>query len=198
MTAHIGIPVIDGPDAPPATLSEMVITGLLRRELGYDGVVISDALDMHAIGQGTQLGANALRAAKAGVDLLLVGADTQDQERVYKALLNARQTGELTDSEMQTSLTRITYLKEWLSKQPPAPDLSVLQCANHRRIADEIARRSITLVRDQSSLLPIRLDSEKKIAVIVPLPQDLTPADTSSHVKPRLAESLRTYHPQRG
>ena len=76
MTAHIGIPAIDGPDAPPATLSEKVITGLLRRELGYDGVVISDALDMRAIGQGTQLGANALRAVKAGVDLLLVSADT--------------------------------------------------------------------------------------------------------------------------
>jgi beta-N-acetylhexosaminidase len=196
MTAHIGIPAIDGPDAPPATLSEKVITGLLRRELGYKGVVISDALDMRAIGQGMQLGANALLAMKAGVDLLLVGADRQDQQHVHEALLKACQSGVLTDLEMQASLTRIAHLKDWLGRQPPAPDLSVLQCANHQRIADEIAQRSITLVRDRPAQLPIRLDPEKQIVVIVPQPRDLTPADTSSYVKPRLAELLRTHHPR--
>jgi beta-N-acetylhexosaminidase len=194
MTAHIGIPAIDGPDAPPATLSEKVIGGLLRRELGYDGVVISDALDMRAIGQGSQLGENALRAVKAGVDLLLVSADTRDQQRVYEALLNALQDGKLTNPELQASLTRIARLKTWLSEQPPAPDLGALACANHRRVAEEIAERSVTLVQDRGNLLPLRLDPEKTIAVVVPLPQDLTPADTSSYVKPKLAESLRAYH----
>jgi beta-N-acetylhexosaminidase len=196
MTAHIGIPSIDGPDAPPATLSANIINGLLRQELGYDGVVISDALDMRAISQGAELGANALRAVKAGVDLLLVGADTRDQQGVYETLLNARQTGELSNQEMQASLTRISYLKAWLSKQPPAPDLGVIQCTNHRRIAAEIAERSMTLVQDRANLLPIRLDPDKQIAVVVPLPRDLTPADTSSHVKPKLAEALRAYHPR--
>jgi beta-N-acetylhexosaminidase len=196
MTAHIGIPAIDGPDAPPATLSVKVIDGLLRRELGYDGVVVSDALNMRAIGQGSDLGPNALRAAKAGVDLLLVSADPADQQHVYAALSNALQTGELSGQEMQTSLMRIARLKDWLGGGPPAPDPGVLNCVDHRRIAEEIAARSITLVRDRSNLLPIRLEPSKTLAVVVPLPRDLTPADTSSYVKPKLAESLRVYHPR--
>jgi beta-N-acetylhexosaminidase len=196
MTAHISIPAIDGPDAPPATLSENIINGLLRRELGYEGVVISDAMDMKAIGQGDQLGVNALRAVTAGVDLLLLSADPRDQQRAYEALWNARQTGDLNEQEMQVSLARISRLKDWLGGQPPPPDLGVIQCADHRRIAEEIAERSITLVQDRSHRLPLQLDPDQSIAVVVPLPQDLTPADTSSHVKPKLAESLRAYHPR--
>lgn len=88
MTAHLGIPSIDGPDAPPATLSPNVINGLLRRDLGFDGVVVTDALDMRAIRQGELLREDALRAAKAGADLLLVTSDPLDQTRVFEALVN--------------------------------------------------------------------------------------------------------------
>jgi beta-N-acetylhexosaminidase len=63
------------------------------------------------------------------------------------------------------------------------------------KIAQEIAERSITLVRDRPGLLPLRLGAGQKVAVIVPKPQDLTPADTSSYVRPYLAEALREYHP---
>ncbi|MBK8821274.1 MAG: hypothetical protein IPN58_01355 [Anaerolineales bacterium] len=62
------------------------------------------------------------------------------------------------------------------------------------QVANEIAEKSITLVRDHANLLPIHLKPEQRIAVIVPTPEDLTPADTSSYVTPQLAESLRTYH----
>jgi beta-N-acetylhexosaminidase len=72
----------------------------------------------------------------------------------------------------------------------------VIQSADHLKIADEIAERSITLVRDRVKLLPIHLASDKKIAVVIPLPQDLTPADTSSYVMPKLADSIRAYHPR--
>ena len=52
MTAHLALPAIDGPDAPPATLSPTILKGLLRNELGFEGVIVTDAMDMHAIGQG--------------------------------------------------------------------------------------------------------------------------------------------------
>jgi beta-N-acetylhexosaminidase len=194
MTAHLGILSVDGPDAPPATLSPNVINGLLRRDLGFSGVVITDALDMRAIRQGELLREDALRAAKAGADLLLVTSDPLDQTRVYESLLNAARTGELGKDELEASVARITRLKKWLSEQPPAPDLDVIQGAGHMKIADEIAEKSITLVRDRSRLLPIRLVSDKRIGVVVPAPQDLTPADTSSYVMPKLADSIRAYH----
>ncbi len=196
MTAHLGIPAIDGPHAPPATLSEKVIGGLLRRELGYEGAVVSDALEMRAIGQGSELGPNALRAIKAGVDLLLLNANPADQQRIHEALLHAWQSGELNRQAMHGSLVRIARLKAWLAGGPPAPSHDVLGCAVHRKVAEEIAARSITLVRDRTGLLPIRLDSSKTIAAVVPLPRDLTPADTSSHVRIKLAESLRACHPR--
>ena len=194
MTAHLGIPSIDGPDAPPATLSPNVINGLLRRDLGFDGVVVTDALDMRAIRQGELLREDAVLAANAGADLLLVTSDPLDQARVFEALVNGVQTGQLMLDELQASVARITRLKTWLSENATQPDLSVVRSDAHMKVADEIAEASITLVRDHAMLLPLRLDDDKRIAVIVPTPQDLTPADTSSYVQPRIADFIREYH----
>jgi beta-N-acetylhexosaminidase len=194
MTAHLGIPSIDGANAPPATLSHNILTGLLRHELGFKGLIITDALDMNAIRQGDLLGVDALRAVNAGADLLLVMSVPADHKRVYDALLKAAQTSQLDLTELDESLARIHSLKQWLGSQPPGPDLSVIQCAEHMQVANEIAEKSITLIRDHANLLPINLKPEQRIAVIIPKPADLTPADTSSYVTPKLADSLREYH----
>ena len=196
MTAHLGIPSIDGPDAPPATLSPNIINGLLRRDLGFDGVVVTDAMDMHAIRQGELLREDSLRAAKAGADLLLVTSDPMDQTRAYEALLSGAQSGELEMTELQASVARITHLKNWLAENASTPDLSVIQSPEHMQVANEIAEKSITLVRDQNNYLPIKLDEDKRIAVIIPVPQDLTPADTSSYIQPKLVNAIREYHKQ--
>jgi beta-N-acetylhexosaminidase len=70
----------------------------------------------------------------------------------------------------------------------------VIGCAEHATLAHEIAERSITLVRDEPRQLPLRLPADEQLIVIVPQPQDLTPADTSSYDKPALAEAIRAYH----
>ncbi|MBI3174113.1 MAG: glycoside hydrolase family 3 C-terminal domain-containing protein [Chloroflexi bacterium] len=194
MSAHVGLPAIDGPEAPPATLSENILKGILRRDLGFDGVIVTDAMDMHAIRQGEFLGADSIRAVNAGADLLLVTADPEDHRRVHTTLSKAAQSGQLNAEELRASVERIAALKAWLSNQP-VPDLSVVRCADHLRVADEIAEASITLVHDDAKLLPLNLSSEKRIAVIVPKPLDLTPADTSSYVTPQLAAAIRAYHP---
>lgn len=193
MSAHLALPALDGPDAPPATLSRNILTGLLRQKLGFEGVIVTDAMDMHAIRQGEYLGEDALKAVNAGADLLLLTTDPSDQERVHQALMQAAQNNLLDIGEVNFSANRILALKDWLSKQP-AFDLSIVGCSEHRKIADEIAKCSITLVRDQANLLPLRLGSNQRIAVIIPKPQDLTPADTSSYIIPALASSLRAYH----
>jgi beta-N-acetylhexosaminidase len=71
----------------------------------------------------------------------------------------------------------------------------VVGCAAHQAVAAEIAERSITLVRDSSGLLPLRVKPDQHIAVVLPKPIDLTPADTSSYVTPKLAAALRRYFP---
>ncbi|MCP4418244.1 MAG: glycoside hydrolase family 3 protein, partial [Chloroflexi bacterium] len=89
---------------------------------------------------------------------------------------------------------RIFALKEWAASQPQ-PDLDVVGCAAHQKLAQEAAERSITLVRNEADLLPLRVENDARIAVIMPQPQNLTPADTSSFVVPTLAQAVRTYHP---
>jgi len=195
MTAHLSLPALDGPNAPPATLSQNILQNLLRRKLGFEGVIITDAMDMRAIKQGEFLGAEAVRAARAGADLLLLTTDPKDHEWVAKALLAAMRTGDLSPEEMQNSVKRILDLKQWLAEHATHPDLSVIGCAEHRQVAQEVAENSITLVRDYEKLLPLRLSTDQHIALIIPKAQDLTPADTSSYLKLNLADELRKYHP---
>jgi beta-N-acetylhexosaminidase len=194
MTAHLALPSLDGPDAPPATLSRRILHGLLREELNFKGVIVTDAMDMGAIHQGEALGEDAVRAVAAGADLLLLTSNPDDQQCVYNRLLSALRCGELNPEAVTASVERILALKRWLAGRSQ-PDLSVVGCATHQAVAAEIAERSITLVRDSSGLLPLRVKPDQHIAVVLPKPIDLTPADTSSYVTPKLAAALRCYHP---
>ncbi|HKP53577.1 MAG TPA: glycoside hydrolase family 3 protein [Chloroflexia bacterium] len=195
MSAHIALPGLTNGVAIPATLSRPIITGLLRNTLGFEGVIVSDALDMGAVRQGREWASTAVEAVAAGIDLLLLMDSGRTYESVYEALLRAARRGALSPQEIAASARRVLELKRWVSKQHQ-PGLEVVQCAEHRALAYEIAARSVTLVRDQTGSLPIRLSPEERILVIVPRPADLTPADTSSYDTPRLAEALQKYHPQ--
>jgi beta-N-acetylhexosaminidase len=194
MSAHLALPALDGPDAPPATLSRRILHGLLREQMGFGGVIITDAMDMKAIRQGDALGTEAVRAAAAGADLLLMTSNPEDHRRAHDGLTRAMQSGELDADEAGASVRRILALKDWLRGRPQ-PDLSVVGCAAHQSVADEIAERSMTRVRDEAGLLPLRLRTGQRVAVVLPRPVDLTPADTSSYVTPVLAAAMRAFHP---
>ncbi|HEX6288944.1 MAG TPA: glycoside hydrolase family 3 protein [Herpetosiphonaceae bacterium] len=193
MSAHIAFPAYDGGTTLPATLSPTLLRGLLRDELGFGGVIISDALDMGAIAQGPDLVIDALASAMAGVDLLLLNTEPQIQQYVYSGLIQAARRSLLDPADTLLSAERVLALKEWLAQQPQPP-LEVIGSQEHRALAAEIAARSVTLVRDDAHLLPLRVAPAAKIAVVVPRPVDLTPADTSSYVTCTLAQAMRVYH----
>ncbi len=192
MTGHFAIPALTGTSAYPATVARRVMTDYARGELGFDGVIITDALDMGAITQGAGQIIDVIAAVRAGVDLMLVMLDIDTQERLYGGLTLAYSRELLDDSHIKPSLDRILALKQWAAQ--PQPDLDVVGCAEHRALETELARRSITLVRDEAGLLPLRLASDARIAAVMPAPKDLTPADTSSTIVPHLADALRAYH----
>jgi beta-N-acetylhexosaminidase len=101
---------------------------------------------------------------------------------------------ELLDPETsRRSAARIRALQRWVGefRQPP---LEVVGSAEHRALARELAARSLTLVRNDAGLLPLRLDPGARIAAIMPAPRDLTPADTSSYLQPTLAAALGSIH----
>ncbi|MCB9422308.1 MAG: glycoside hydrolase family 3 C-terminal domain-containing protein [Ardenticatenaceae bacterium] len=193
MTGHFAIPSLTEHPDLPATLSRAVMHDLVRQELGFDGVTITDALDMGALTQGAGQIIDIIAATRAEVDLLLTTNQPEVQERLYHGLQLAYSRGLVEKWHIENSVNRIFALKQWVSQQT-WPDISVIGCAEHRELEAEAARRSITLVRNDAGLLPLRLASDAKIAVIMPQPQDLTPADTSSYVKPGLATAVRQHH----
>lgn len=107
MVSHIAVPAATG-DGTPCTLSQYMITDILRNELGYEGIVITDAMNMGAISKQYGSGEAAIKALKAGVDIVLMPADFQ---RAYKGVLEAVESGELTEERIDESVRRILELK---------------------------------------------------------------------------------------
>lgn len=133
MVAHISLPLING-DETPATLSPKVIQGILRGELGFQGVVITDSLSMGAVVQHYTPGEAAVLAVKAGADLLLM---PEDPAAARDAVLAAVKSGEISVSRIDESVQRILTLKKKYNLwNPAAPgEESLLGCAEHLRVA---------------------------------------------------------------
>jgi beta-N-acetylhexosaminidase len=194
MTAHVGLPALTGRADLPATLSAEIMDGLLRQRLGFEGLLITDALDMKAITQGAGQIVDVIAALRAGVDLLLLTGDPEVRERIYGGTQLAISRGLLRPEHLAATGKRLAALRHWLS-QADRPPLDVVGCAEHRQLAQKVARLSTTLVKNEAGLLPLNLPAEARIAAIMPRPADLTPADTSKYVAPALAGSIRAYHP---
>lgn len=136
MAAHISLPKITG-SSMPASMSPQVLQGLLRKELGFQGVIITDALNMGAVAKHYSSGEAAVRALKAGADMLLMPENPQE---AYAAVLKAVKSGEIPESRIEASVKRITALKEKygiligraLGKE------SLLGCAAHQRVVEQI------------------------------------------------------------
>lgn len=193
MSAHVAVPALTGDRKLPATLSRAVMHDFLRGELGFGGLSITDALDMRALPQGGGQAPAVVAAIRAGVDLLLCAADEEARRRIEAALLSASREGLFDGPAIRGSIERQHSLRRRLGALPQ-PGMELVDCPEHWALARELARRSITLVRDDAGLLPLRLGSDARVAAIMPLPKDLTPADTSSTVVPMLAQALRLHH----
>jgi beta-N-acetylhexosaminidase len=195
MSGHLVLPAVTGRDDLPATLSRRAMTGLLRGDLRFDGVLISDALDMAALAQGPAQVLDVVAAVRAGIDLLLASFDAAALERIEDALVRALHRELFDPGEVAASAARIRGLREWLGAQGPQPELGVVRSPEHEALAREVAARSVTLVADPSGSLPLVGGGLRRVVAVMPQPTDLTPADTSSRVEPALAAGLRRYHP---
>jgi beta-N-acetylhexosaminidase len=177
LTAHI---VFNALDDRPATLSRAVVTDLLRDELGFDGLIVTDAMDMHAIAREGTL-PSLEGALRAGVDLVLMG-HIPDQLSLIELL---------TPLLDPASAARIQRVRQRLPRE--LPPLEVVGSQEHQRIAQTIADCAVTVVRDNGRL-PLRTEPDDRIVVITVEPADLTPADTSSKVRIGLANAISRRH----
>lgn len=156
MTAHLSMPALDD-SGDPATLSKPVVTGLLREELGYDGVVITDALRMEGVREKYGDGEVAVRALTAGVDLLLM---TPAMDEATAAVRTAVEDGTISRRFLDEKVRRVLGVKyrRGLVDAPyadPAEVDSVVGIPKHLAVADEVAERTTTLVKNDDSVLPL-------------------------------------------
>jgi beta-N-acetylhexosaminidase len=151
MTAHILVPAID--EQKPATLSSTIVQGMLRDELGFNGVILSDDLEMKAIADTYTVPDAAVQAIAAGCDGVLVcrhlsserSQDAEVQAAVLEALVHAIENGRIPYKRAEDALLRNRRAKERFLAAPVAPGRraalrEVLGNDTHRRIADEMGR----------------------------------------------------------
>jgi beta-N-acetylhexosaminidase len=166
MSAHIAFPAFTG-DAP-ATLSASVLTGMLRDSLKFNGLVVTDALQMGAIVTKYGAGEAAVRAFEAGSDLLLMPADP---DSAIASMLMALQTGRITAARLDASVRRVLEIKSGLGlfKRRTVPIDSIARIVGSKPFldaADDIAQRSLTLVRDTSGTIARLRRSRSRMAII--------------------------------
>lgn len=189
MTAHIMVPALD-PSGDPATLSRPVIQGILREELGYDGVVVTDSLGMRGV--RTKYGDDRVPvlALRAGVDQLL---NPPDLSVAWTAVRQALLEGELTEERLDVSVLRVLRLKARLGlfRDPYVSREQVDRVVGvpaHRAAADRIAERSTTLLVNTDRLLP--LTAPRTLLVTGADPE--SPSGTTGPPTAVMARELRT------
>ncbi|MCL2572150.1 MAG: beta-N-acetylhexosaminidase [Defluviitaleaceae bacterium] len=170
MSAHIIFKAIDSQH--PATLSSKVLTGLLRNELGFKGLILTDSMTMMAIQDNYGLELGCIMAINAGVDILCLNADQEGQASCLKAVLAAVNSGEIPIEKIDAAVERILKYKAIYANDDTDPPLE--KYPTHESLSDEISAKSITLVKGSDELLPLKSEN---IFVISPPPSTANIAD---------------------
>jgi beta-N-acetylhexosaminidase len=155
MSAHIALPALDGGQVRPGTVQPQILTGLVRDSLGFDGIVVTDALNMAGLVSSYGPGEAAVLAFLAGADILLQPADAKV---TIDAMEAAVRQGRISEERLERSLRRVLELKRDLGlfeRRTVALDSvpAVVGGAEFQEIARDIAERSIVLARDDEGLV---------------------------------------------
>ncbi len=160
MVAHVTVPALDPDPNHVATTSPAIVSGLLKKQLGYKGIVITDALDMAGLTTlyRNDIGRAAVDAFKAGADVLLIPADLNAS---VEAMLKAVRTGEISEDRLNESVLKILQAKASLGLQKARQvDISkipqIVGTPENLALGQEIADHAVTLVRDNGTVLPLK------------------------------------------
>jgi len=166
MTAHLSLPALDPTPDLPATLSPRIITSLLREELGFEGLIVSDAMTMDGVTKLYYPEEAAVKAIQAGVDMILKSPAT---EEVLDALIQSVKTGVIPEQRIDDSVRRVLEAKARLGLHKKRNvDIEaldqILASQPHLQLAQQSYEDAITLVKNDDQVLPL-LDLDQKVAV---------------------------------
>ncbi len=170
MTAHISIPTLDDTPNLPATLSKPILTDLFRNEMGFNGIMITDAFDMSALLDFGSFEESALQAILAGNDVVLLWTEPKF-ETVFPYMVEAVATGRLPVDRLDQSVRKVLEMKARLglneSKTVNIDQVTeIVGSEQHNQAAEKAYRQSLVLVKNQGGLLPLNSNTDQKIAVI--------------------------------
>ena len=165
MTAHIQLPALDPSEFSPATLSQPIVTGLLRGQLKFDGLIYTDSMGMDAVAKRMSPGEAAARAIKAGNDIVLHSPDDAAAVAGIKA---AVEKGEISQAQLDASVRRVLAAKARLglhkTRLVSLDDVpKIVGGRAHGSVAQELSKRSITLVKDDRNQVPLRVPREASV-----------------------------------
>ncbi|WP_404431286.1 beta-N-acetylhexosaminidase [Sutcliffiella horikoshii] len=167
MVAHVAFPSIDS-EKVPSTLSRKVVTELLRKDMGYEGVVVTDCMEMNAIIDYYGIEEAAILAVEAGIDQVLISHTFERQTRAIEAVIKAVELGRISLQQIDAAVERVLKLKEGRNLQEDSAEWTdckkEIGSVKHTELAQKASEASITLVRESDGLLP--LQSEEKILMI--------------------------------
>ncbi len=184
MTAHTIYPAYD--KEYPATLSKKILTDLLRGEMGFDGVIVSDAIGMAAILKKWPLPQACAMAIKAGVDTILLKADDESRSQCLFGIKSAVENGDLSEERIDDAVRRLLCMKydqglfKKAGKMDPEKTRAIVRSKENIGFSWEVAHKALLVVRDNKKLLP--LSKDKKILVIEQaIPYEFLGKDLYSH-----------------
>ena len=191
MIAHVAFPALTHDNALPATLSSAIIQGLLREKLRYEGVILSDCLEMQAISDTFGTESAVVMALQAGIDLALVSHHAELQQGSIAAIREAALTGDLSAQVIQRAAERIMSLKARYLSWDEAP--IEIDYTAHERLSEQAYELSTTLVRNDDALLPLHPHTEEKIVVVSPPRNTMTKVEDRFYSDEMLLDILRGY-----
>ena len=165
MTAHIELPELDPTPKTPTTLSGPIIQGLLRKDLKFDGLIYTDSMGMAGVAAMYSPAEAAKRAVKAGNDVIL---HSPDDAAAHQGVLDAVKAGEIPQAQIDASVERILRAKARAGlHRTRTVNLesipTILGTRRNQAVADQVAERAITLVRDVRSQVPLQVPREAQI-----------------------------------
>jgi beta-N-acetylhexosaminidase len=177
----------------PATTSKKIIGELLRRDLKFDGLVVSDAMDMGGITEHFDAGEAAIRAIEAGQDQILMSPNV---DAAIKAVKAAVASGRLSEARIDESVRRILDAKAFAGAAVGTPDeiFRGLDTKEHRDLAANIAQRAVTLVREANGVLPVKKAARVVIVSVSDFPETVSPLpDFEREMRKRLPAPPQTF-----
>lgn len=194
MSAHVYFPALEKEENTPATLSRSVITGLLREELGFDGVVTTDCMEMDAIAKGIGTVNGCVKAVEAGVDLVMVSHIHPLQEQAVLKIVESVEMGIISREQIDQSIARIermisTYTS-WEEIEAMQEVATFVGSETHQDEMKKIYLNGITLVSGSGG--PIQ--SNDKVLLIYPTNEYATMVEDKRYATLEMAEKLKSVH----